>query len=109
MDISAAAGNLADGLDDLGVRGLLEYVAAGPRFKGLSYVTGVVLHRQDENARLGSCLQHCRHSFYSALLRHDEVHEHNVGLRFDRLEHGTVGIGSLPDSLDVGLGVQKAP
>ena len=75
---------------DFRVGRLLEHVPARTRLERRADVPRVVLHREDENARLGHGLQHRGHALDAALLGHHQVHQHDVGLAFEspRTPHG---------------------
>ncbi len=104
MDVAAAAGDLADSRDDLDVGRLLEHVAARAGGERLADVARVVLHREDEDLRLGplSCSSVGITSRPSAV-RHHDVHQDHVGLQRPRLEDRLTAGAGLADRLDVVL------
>src|SRR5215211_4593484 len=107
VDIALPGGHLPDGGDELGVRRLLEDIAAGPCRERLSHVGGVVLHRQDQHLRVGRLLEDRRSGLDSAPGRHDDVHEDHVGLLRAHLEHRRPGVARFADDLEVLLAVQE--
>src|SRR5712691_13117172 len=107
MDVLTAGGRLAHGADDLGVRSLLEHVAARARREGLAHVTRVVLHREHEHLRLGRFLEELRQRFDPALARHHDVEQHDVGLVRPHLEDRFTRVARLADDLEVVLGVEE--
>ena len=101
MHVAAAAGDVADRGDDVGVDGLLEDVAGGAGVERLADVARVVLHREDQHLRLGRVVQHVRDRLDARLPGHDDVHQDHVGLRRARLEDGVPRVAGLADDLDV--------
>ena len=104
--LRAATSRTAD--DQLGVRRLLQHVAAGSGCESLAHVAGIVLHREDRAPSRPGCS--CRSSGVTSIpllpAEHD-VHEHDVRLRASRLEDRLARVAGLADRLDVLLGVEE--
>ena len=72
-----------------------------PRGERLPNVLRVVLHRQQEHLCLRSLLEDERDALDARLARHDDVHQHDVGLRRSRLEDCLPHIAGLAHDVDV--------
>src|SRR4249919_3774171 len=109
VQLLLTARDLPHRLHDLGVRSLLEHVAARALREGLAHVARVVLHREDEHLRVGRLVQNERSAFDSARARHDDVHHDHVGLLCAHLEDGIANVARLADDLDVRSRFEHAP
>ena len=107
MDVAPAGGDLADGGDELRVRGLLQQVAVRAGAERLADVARVVLHREHEDPRLRRSLQDLRRCVEPAPARHDDVEEHDIRLVEARLAHGFLGVAGLVLDADVLLGLEQ--
>jgi hypothetical protein len=109
MNVATACGDFADGSDDVGVGCFFEDVAGGAGSERLAHVAGVVLHREHEHLRLGRVLQHIGDGLDTALPRHDDIHQDDVGLLGPRLEDGLLRVTGFADYLDPLFGVEHVP
>ena len=109
MNVTAATGDLPDRRDDLDVGGLLQDVAACAGRERLADVARVVLHREDEDLRLGALVEQRRDRVEAVSVGHDDVHQDHVGLQGARLEDRLSSRARLADRLDVGLLLEQEP
>ena len=109
VHVAAAAGDLADRGDDLGVGRLLEHVAARADGERLADVARVVLHREHEHLDALVLVQQRRHDVEAAPVGHRHVHQHQVGIDRARLEDRLARGAGLADDLDVLLALEQQP
>ena len=79
LKVVLAAGDLADRIDELGRRGLLQEVAAGAGGEAQLHVGRVVDHRQDQDRRVRVALVQALDYIGAAVVRQDEVRDDHVG------------------------------
>ena len=108
MHVALAARDDAHGADDLGVRRLLQHVAARAGLEGCSHIARVVLHREDEDLHARDGLQQLGRRLDPGLARHDDVQHRDVRLGGEGLEERALGRLRFGDDLDVFLGVEHA-
>ena len=102
-----AAVDHPDRAHELGGLDVLEQVARGARAHGGQHLVLVEEARQDDDARRGRELAQALDRADAVEPRHDEVHEHDVGLeRRDRRER-RLAVGRLADDLDVVLQLEE--
>src|SRR5665811_2328549 len=106
MDVAAAAGDLAHGIDQFSARRLLQHVAAGSGRERLAHVAWIVLHREHQHLRRGRLLEQLRRHLDAALSGHHDVDENHVRLARASLEDSLAPVARLADGLDVGRRVE---
>ena len=110
VDVAAAAGDLADRRDDLGVRRLLEHVAARAGRERLADVARVVLHREHEHLRVGLLVQQLSGSASSPLCSGMTTSSRiTSGFSARASKTASRGVAGLADRLDVLLGLEQQP
>ena len=109
VHVPAAARDLANRRHDLGVRCLLQDVAAGARRKGLADIARLVLHREDEHLSIRVLVLELRERLQAGLVRHDDVEQDHVGLQGPGLEDGVAGIAGLAHRLEVVRRLEQQP
>src|SRR6185312_15087056 len=99
--------DLAHGLDELGVCGVLQHVPGGAGREGLAHVRGVVLHREHQDARVGRLDPDLGRGVDPARAWHDHVEEDDIGRELARQLDGLLAVAGLADRLEVVLALQE--
>ena len=93
----------ADCRDQIRVGGILQQVSACAGAQDFADVDGVLMHAEGEHAGArGGCNQSTGR-LDAVQLRHGDVHQHHVGLKFFAGFDGFPAVGGLADDLHVGL------
>ena len=100
-DISAARGDLTDGLLQLGGRAFLGEIAAGAGLDGAHCVLQLLVHAEHQDAQLGIFRAHQLDQLHAAAPRHRQVQHEQVELEFAHALHDFAAVGGFADHLHV--------
>jgi hypothetical protein len=97
-----------DGLDEFEVGGFFDEVTAGARVEGAPQVGDVVVHGEHEDPSVGADAADFGGRGDAVAVGESEVHDEDVGMGFSGEGDGLFDRASLPNDLEVFLGVEDA-
>ena len=108
MQVLVSGRDLAHGGEQFLVGRLFQQVAGRALGERLMHVGGVVVHREDEDRRLGRGPLDLGRSLETAGPRHRDVKQNDVGLVHARHPHRLLGATRFVFDRDIRFGVEKA-
>ena len=107
MQVLVSCRDRVHGGQEFLVGGLFQQVAAGALLERLAHIGGVVVHREDENRRLGCGPLDLGRDLETAAPRHGDVEQNDVGLVQARLPHRLFCAPGFVFDRDLRVGVQE--